>query len=389
MYKTVKRGNKTFTIVVAGWEDGIYSGSYDFGPSALPTSSVTSSDVIPNPPSLLTSSATFTTARLDGLSDDEIVYHNGYLFLFNATSYTFYTLDVTNPSSISVVGSTVLVYPPSFLKPSGSYIYGLTYRGDGSGTDGDAYLVSVDVSNPAAPLEVADVLPQFPAETYPWEWAVIKGNYLLCPTHFPGGGQGKILVYDIATGSAPVYVTSSCYPEGSWGGGALAISGSFMYANDYFSGYSRLDARQYFHTYDISNPSAPSHLTSSYTTQSGIDPQPFDPWANWVDGNKLYVGDDAFVQIYDISTPSTPTYVTESYFGTIGIDIGGRAIIPNYAFIEMMQGSSMVTLNMDTFTATSSSLGGSGDNYAVSMTIDTVNRRIFVIFDATLKIYSY
>lgn len=389
MKRIIISNGKKYTVNVPSYDTQTIGAGDDYG--IYPgTSSLTSSGFVPHAPVLLASTDAFTTDRGDGLSDDNIVYYNGYLYLFNATSYTFYTLDVTDPTSISVVGSTVLVYPPSFLKPSGSYIYGLTFRGDGSGNDGDAYLVSVNISNPAAPEEVADVAPQFPGETYPWEWVELKGKYLYCPTHFPGGGQGRILVYDVSTGSAPTYVTSVLYPDNSWGGGALVISGSYMYANDYFSAYSRPDTRQSFHTINISNPASPFVVTTSYAPQTTADPAPFDPWTNWVDGNKLYISDDAFVQVYNITTPSAPHYVTESYFGTIGTDIEGRVTIPNYAFMSMMQGSPLVTLKLDTFTATNiTDLGGSGTNYATSMTIDPTNRRIFLIFDAILHIYSY
>lgn len=382
---TINKLNGTLSIVLTNWDDGITSGSYNFGSASVSTgsnstgSNPTSSLIIPNNPIRTYSSSLYTSNA--SAADDRVLFHNKHLFVANPANNTLSILTGSSPTSMSLVATASLPFPTVFLIANGRYLYCGDYA---------CNLVCVDVYDFAHPVVSSMVTSSFSSELFCWFWPVIKNNYLYVAAHYPGGsGEGSILAYNIMPGT-PVFIKRWRYPSGSWGGGALAVKDNYLYANDYFSGYSRADAKQVFHTIDISAPASPTLVCTTEAPQTGIDPAPFDPWGNFVDGNYLFVHDDNFLQKYNIATGSNPTYVTESYFGPIGTDGAAYDTINGYAFMGMMQGSSLITVELATLSCSYiNTLDGSGINYAASLSANSGSRQIAFVYDGKLNLFSY
>jgi hypothetical protein len=367
------------TLVLTGWDDGYISASYNFGSSSvtLPTtSSITSSAVnvqFSSTNSLFTSNA--------AMADDRVLFHNGHLFIFNPDTSKLNIIHPESNGTLTLVGTQSLSISPVFLIASGSYLYGMNYGGE---------LITINVSNLSHPIIMSVSSSQFPSESFMWYWPVIHNNCLYASSHYNGGGGvGSVLVYNLTSPAAPKYQTRWKYPSGSWGGGALSVKDNYLYVNDYFSMYSRADGKEVFHVVDISNTSSISTVATKQLSQTGLDPAPFESWGNFIDGNYLFVTDDAFVQKYDISNPSNPTYVTESYYGTIGVDVNAYTNISGTAFLGMMEGSSLVTINTNTMSGSVLLLSGSGGNYATTIAVNQADRHIYFVFDGILNVFHY
>jgi len=200
--------------------------------------------------------------------------------------------DISDPAAPQVVGDILLPSFPLEFAVSGNYAYV---------ADLDAGLRVIDISNPVAPVEVGFL------DTPGTAWGVaVSGNYA-----YVGGADAGLRVIDISNPTAPAEVGFADTPGYAWG---VTVSGSYAYVGDYDKGLRIID---------VSNPSAPFEVGSLDTPDiaRGIA----------VSAGTAYVADAlGGLRIIDVSNPSSPTEV-----GFVATPLGAWevAVSGDYAYV--------------------------------------------------------
>ncbi len=132
----------------------------------------------------------FTTG--DGLRDGVLI--GRYLYVTTKNDTTFRIIDVSNPASLSQVGSVNTTTSPGGLAVEGMY----AYIGD---QNNPSNIRVFDIKNPASPTAVTTV--SMPTSTNV-EQINIQGRYLYATTRT----GSRLLTFDIANPAAPVYLGS-------------------------------------------------------------------------------------------------------------------------------------------------------------------------------------
>jgi len=212
--------------------------------------------------------------------------------------------DISDPAAPQVVGDVLLPSFPLEFAVSGNYAYV---------ADLDAGLRVVDISNPSAPVEVASVdMPDTAVGV------TVSGGYV-----YVGDSGAGLRVIDISNPTAPLEVGFFDTPGSAWG---VALSGSYAYVGDYDKGLRVID---------VSNPSAPVEVGSADT--SGI------ARGVAVSGSYAYVADDTGgLYVIDISTPSEPAVQgsldTPDYAWDVSV-LGAHAYVVTGEYPVMRAGS--------------------------------------------------
>jgi hypothetical protein len=314
MYLKVRTKGKSYLVVVPDYSEGVYSGSYDFAPTAStpPTGSPTGS-------------STGSISSLEFVASTG--YGTGQLFDYNRSYYAgitsgshilmfsdlanLYALDVTDPNNVIQVATVAWPSTVSGLIGSGSYVYGIS-------SDADVYVVNIH--NVFAGISINNTIPT-PAsgEIGPGQWARIQDGLLIFTGPNPGlSGPGSTLLYDLSNPESPSLLsriqppdeTGSASPVG--GGGDAIKYGNYLFVCEYFSLYQF--GLAFFDVWNIANPSSPSFVTR-VPVVDGTDAT-FETWTMQLYGNTLYIYDDYVIQSWDISDPTNPQYVTSTYGGS-------------------------------------------------------------------------
>jgi hypothetical protein len=179
------------------------------------------------------------------------------------------------------------------LGDSTSAVSEMVLDGTNLWTVGPGYLAVLDVSNPTSPTQMGWSALGPTAQNNVASGLAISGDYA-----YIANANDSIYVFDISTPTDPQLVTSIVIPHDISSTNAIVIQGNYL--------YMRTNTR--FTVVDISNPAAPTYVTSinDATNLDGANRN-----CLVVDGTFAYTvanNVNRFLVI-DISTPATPTII--------------------------------------------------------------------------------
>jgi hypothetical protein len=211
------------------------------------------------------------------------------VFVRNNIAYVadsnFYTLDVSNPASPTLIASL-----------AGVDALDVTVVGDYAYTAAAGGLKVVDISRPTRPVVVGNYANGF-GSTKP----VISGKYAYM------GGTAAFQVVDI---SNPIAPTSSAVVALTGNAGGIDVQGKFAYVSNDTT----------FRVYDVTDPANPAATgtLAGFTALGKV----------FVSGRYAYVGDGVTVRIINISNPTLPvlvaTYTTDASLQVNDVSVSGR-----------------------------------------------------------------
>lgn len=273
------------------------------GSSGTPTSQLFVSG---SAPAAATGSVTASTSGLQDIS-----VQGNYAYTIDYSNSLFKVVDVSNPASMSVIGSVSTNSRPQALAVVGNY----AYVADDTGQSLDV----IDISNPASPVMVSNIGLGHGAFS-----VAVSGRYA-----YVGVVSGLIRVIDIAN---PLNPTLASTFSATGNPASIAVAGNYLY-------YADTAASGTFYTVNISNSASLSAAGSvsiggqSACAAGGI----LDDQTVFVQGRYAYVTvcSTNTVKIFDISNPASPTAVgsgisTGASTGPLGVNIQGR-----YAYVTL------------------------------------------------------
>lgn len=265
--------------------------------------------------------------------------------LYAIDGSNFKIIDITNPSSLSVL-STTGNFGAQSVAASGTKAF--------LGTPGNG-LYEMDVSNPASPSQIANL-----DGRYTQDLGLGAGGSLAAVAT-----GGDLRVVDTSMPTAPSL--ADIFTVASTTFQRVAVANQFAYAITITSGAPKLSV------VDLHTPTAPV-LGSQQALTTGR-------WVQVV-GTRLYLADCVGgLRIYDISTPATPVALSQTLLsgsacannlavsGTVAYVVAGTGAVQIFNVANPAAPSSIGTL-----TTTVNKLSVSGT-------------RLYVIDDSSLKIY--
>jgi hypothetical protein len=288
------------TLSIGG--TSIFAGNVAMGTSTI--SSLDKLSVVGNIRNVLVPNQTFTdtaSTTLPNLTDPAGLIVEGKYAYVGQKSQTgasvplrFHVIDISNPESVSSVGSILLSdnagSTAAFsMARFGKYMY---VPGQASST-----IYVVDVSDPSSPTSVASLTLSNVMGL------AISSHYLFA------GDLTSLRIYDVSNPTAPqlIRTVAGVWPGG--GGGSLYVSGNYLVSGDYNTGPIRL--------YDITDPTNPEFLSTQ--TPGGA------PRSLQIQGRYLYFGTNVFFGAYDIANPRSPVLTDSmSISGGFALDVIGR-----------------------------------------------------------------
>ena len=279
---------------------------------------------------------------LAGLDTGNPIVSGNYLFVGISSPAQVQIFDISNPSNPTLVESLLTVTPTRSIALSGRYLY----------VGGNAALKIYDISNITAPaLESTTLVDSNMALT---NAIALQGSYAFVVGSSTTAASSRVgmQIFDVSNPQAPSAV-SSYATQGS--GSAVTVSGRYAYIGEpnYGSTIGGVE------TVDISNPSAPTQ-TSFFTTSStsGLTTAPMTlPMA----GQYLYFNGTAAsnsFQVIDVTNPAAPVSVaTINAGGSLGMQVVGKyaytliAATPNSLKIYDISGANLPAANVGSFSA--------------------------------------
>ena len=245
---------------------------------------------IPTAPSTLT---TFTLPTAAYPTDIKVSGDYAYVTSSNTTESQLWIFDISTPANIDTVGSFNVGGRFSSVDISGNYVYVTDYEND--------KLRIIDVSTPASPTQVAEVLNIYhfygsKIEIADYNAIVINNNYAYV-LHYPSttstSGRGFSII-DISVPTSPSLVSTTTF------NGNLTIKkNSIVIYNNYLY-YSTDSDRDYININNLTSGDIPLDLANG--TAFALK----DNYLLFNDGESL----DGNIEFKDLSTsPTSPTTV--------------------------------------------------------------------------------
>ncbi|MDD2907249.1 MAG: hypothetical protein PHH98_01275 [Candidatus Gracilibacteria bacterium] len=230
----------------------------------------------------------------------DVVVEGNYAYMTSYLGNRVNILDISNPSSPTLVGSildnggTIRLAGASSLVKDGNYLYVTSYLGNA--------VQIINVTNPAAPVAAGQF---FNATTMAGARGIEKaGNYIYVAVFT----YDALQVIDVTNPASPSIIGTYRQTTNMNGASEVKISGNYAYV----SAYNR-DALSII---NISNPASPSYITQ---IRDGTNLNGARDVA--VSGNYAYVSAylNNSVRVIDISNPALPTAVTNISGGSYSI----------------------------------------------------------------------
>ncbi len=238
-----------------------------------------------------------------GSNPYSVAVSGSFAYVVNQSSNTLQVIDISNPASPTVVGSVATGSNPRSVAVSGSFAYVVNQF---------SHVLQVfNISNPATPVLAGSVA----TGSQPFSVAV-SGSFAYVVNY----NSNTLQVFNISNSSTPTLagsITTGSLPQ------SVAVSGSFAYVVNYGS--------QTLQVFNISNSSAPT-LAGSITTGSL-------PQSVAVSGSFAYVVNfSGTLQVVNISNPTTPVLA-----GTITTNTGPTAVAVSnsYAYVVNYSASTL------------------------------------------------
>lgn len=331
----------------------------------------------PPDPVLRHQSTTLGTA--DSYGNDRCQFHEGFLYF--TYSATVVALDVTDPINPVVLSTVDVAETIASIGASGNFLFVV-------GTSGAVYTIGLADVN-AISLE-ATFDPAFGGEFEGWAWAVISGNLLYTQGHFPGGaGAGSIVCYGITDPYGVTLVARARHPEGSWGGGGVALVGNTLWVGDYFSSISRPDNAFVFHGLDVTIPAVMT-VNYTYTVDCSVR-EDFHAWGLFGGASTLYIIDFQVIEVWNVATPGAPVHVLDHDGGADSSDLEGCGMLGNdYLFTGSSFGGKLEVFTLtDPLNPVLQSQQSATSAMGRGVSFDPAGRMFFCAIGGYLAIYTY
>lgn len=266
-----------------------------------------------------------------GNNGKKVQISDNYAYVVRAGGTDFIVIDISTPSSPSVVGSLSLTGAPANIFVLGSYAYVTS-------NDNSSELIIIDISTPSSPSVVGGFNN---AGGQNGTGVYVNGN-----TAYVGfNGNDELSLIDVSTPSLPVLISTLNL---SGDVTELLVSGDYVYIASE-SNNSELQI------VDVSSPTSPSLVTTlDLASNSNAD-------TIAMQDNTLYVGQDDILHIIDVSTPASPailgTYDAEDRILDIALNFGEEGA---FAFLASRHNDRELQV-VDISTPTAPVLFGSGD----------------------------
>jgi len=241
---------------------------------------------IPTTPSVIGTSSLFSGAG-------KSVFVAGKYAYVGANTTGFQIFDVSNPVAPTMVGTTTLLSAGNSTYVSGKYAYVV----------GGTFHI-LDVSNPSAPLVVStSTLPGTGNSIY------VFGKY----AYVVGSTSPEFRIFDVSNPVAPVMVGTSTLPGTGTG---VYVAGRYAYVTGFTA--------PHFRVIDVSKPTAPVMVGTSTLPGTGN--------SVYVAGKYAYVagGTSPQFQVLDISRANAPTIVGTSVLPGTGNSV---YVAGKYAYV--------------------------------------------------------
>ncbi|MCB9197659.1 MAG: T9SS type A sorting domain-containing protein [Flavobacteriales bacterium] len=239
---------------------------------------------------------------------------NGYLFVVSGTSNKLYIVDVSNPSSLNVVGSVALPQLSADVVVDGNYAYIAT-------VDGGGPLTIVDISTMSAPTVVSQLSFGTGAGSY-YNYQVEKyGNYVFL-NYFNNGGLYELKVVDVTNPAVPTIANNSAAGVTTiWGD--FETNGNALYLSYNNGGVITL------RTLDITNPASPV-FSSDVAISGTADGMNYDGQYLFLTCN-VNSGGVGSLTVLDVTDPLNPIKIAESAT-SIHSATEDVFVVPGYAY---------------------------------------------------------
>ncbi len=260
---------------------------------------------ISNPASPVVTGTSLTT----GLSGPYSIFVQGrYAYVTNNTGATLQIFDVSNPHSPVSVGSVATGTNPYSVYVQGRYAYVVN--------EGSSSLQIFDVSNPHSPVSVGSVA----TGTNPYS-VYVQGNY----AYVVNDVSNTLQIFDVSNPASPILIGTSP-TTGLSGPSSVYVQGRYAYVTNSTGGTLQI--------FDVSNPASPVSVGSVSTTGSV-------PWSVYVQGRYAYVVNDhlgTYLQVFDVSTPASPVSV-----GSVGTNLDDTSVFVQgrYAYVANENNTSL------------------------------------------------
>lgn len=208
----------------------------------------------------------------------------------------------------------------------------------------------IDVSNPAAPTIVANLLDN--THFGGGEQTIVVGTH----AYFTQLNPSQIVVVDVTTPASPSYVTTAAIPSGHFcikftvsdNGNALYVPYSDNVPVDGFG-----DVEQSLATVNITTPSSPSVSTVDLGLLLATNTSLVVGNTLYVEGNKVNSDSSAYIDyfaVFDITTPTSPTSQATAQYGTPQGCFLITSFGDNIVCLQQASGSNIVIVNIATRT---------------------------------------
>jgi len=225
----------------------------------------------------------------------------------SGTGFGVHIVDLTNPYSPVLLGTVNSTNGNGFNNIHEMVVFGPYLIENFNSLSTTKVLKVINISNPAAPIFVRDIIPTEPQ----WVHAMhIRGNRMFTSGWGNGSNRGRTEIWDITDigTQAPTMLGFISDQSSITAGNSMHSSWSSEDGNYLYSCRETSNGSGDVRVYDIHNPATPVLVNSIGMNSLGINAvTPHNPV---VMGNYLYVAwYQAGLQVFDISTPSQPKRV--------------------------------------------------------------------------------
>ncbi|HEX4774984.1 MAG TPA: hypothetical protein VH234_05715 [Candidatus Saccharimonadales bacterium] len=232
-------------------------------------------------PSSLTTISTTNLVAVAGNTLTSVVIEGNYLYISESVNHAVYVVDVSNPTSPTLVGSASTGGNASIdIFVQGNYLYLTTNFG--------SQLEIFNITNPSNPILVSSTS----VAGIVSRGIYVQGRY----AYFTDSNSNTLKIYDISNPASPTSVGSVSTGASSSPYG-VTVQGRYAYVTN--------QGNQTVSVIDVSNPATPVSASTITLAANTV------PEQTYAQGRYLYIaeGGCGLIYTYDISNPASPTSV--------------------------------------------------------------------------------
>ncbi|MBI2038141.1 MAG: hypothetical protein HYT15_04445 [Candidatus Magasanikbacteria bacterium] len=249
-------------------------------------------------------------------SPQSIFVSGRYAYVGNYNSSTISVVDISNPAAPVQIATTSVGTNPRSIFVSGRYAYTVN--------QGSNNISIIDISNAAVPRQISTVaVGSSPRSIY------VSGRY----AYVANFTSDSMSVVDISNPLAPVQIATTSVGDGA---NSVYVSGQYAYVTNFSANTVSV--------VDISNPSIPVQVSSTV-----VDARPM---SIYVSGRYAYTANDTSdsISVIDISNASAPTQIATT---SVGASSGPASIFVSgrYAYVANQSNQTIAVVDVSSSSA--------------------------------------